>query len=501
MTRAIPPDHAWLLTQRSRVRAELADEVGAAADAASARVTILTAPPDPTASAITASAAEAMFRASDWDGRDLEDYITARDTAVSWWRTQNLGSAYEHTNDRAFDAWAQRDVTYNGPGHPAHHYLEAARWNANLCAHIGTWRACSTLFARQMLIDATRPDTPGDEEDVLAAVRMLQMNGDATALGHALDRLLALGPLAPLQQAVARVPLANWTAHTFRGNLELWTQAGDLLTADTADAAVAHCLALLQDQDAVPEAVRTNLDLPRLVLPAIAGLLPAVGDNVHQRVGEFLAAGSPWDSRVARQPVLEVIRRLHARVLGQEPAGWRAGAERNADPASEIRLAMLGKIAATDATARHALIRQIEDGSVAALGAFKDIATLEAGSARQAIQALAGEIDGALDRLAAGSGYTSATTTTIRALAALNSLHRDQAQWAPLLRVMGTAQVPDQFRRGLCYDLATSADHLPTRCGPNWQQLSPPSAQTTPSRMTPPHRTWTRCGWQQHSAF
>lgn len=460
-----PTDHAWLLVQRSRVRADLDDRAGASADAASARLTVLTAPRDPSASAIAAAAAEAVFRAADWNGRDIENYITTSDTAISWWRMQNLSSAYDYATDRTFDTWAQRNVTYGFSGHPAYNELLAARWNASLCANVGSWRACGGLFARQLLIDgAGQEDAGANDGDVGEALRILQASGDADRLGHTIDRLMALGPLEPLRQAVAAVPLGNWSSRTFRGNLKLWRNAGNLLETDAADSAVAHCLNLLEGQADVPAAVHETLAVSWAVLEAVAGLLPSAGDSAHQRVRDFLVAGSPWDSAKDRELIVTVTGCLRAaRVLSDagDRNRWRTAAGTYADPASTIRLAMLGRIADTDEQAREALTAQIKNGNTDALYLVRDPQGLPPDAAQHAIQHLAANVDQAVDRLVEEGWSSSAGPRIARALSELNLTHPGQAQWAPLIKLMGTAQASDDYKRQLCFDLASNAERLP----------------------------------------
>jgi len=458
-----PTDHAWLLVQRSRVRADLDDQEGAASDAAAARLMLLTAPQDPTSSAIAAAAAEAVFRASDWNGGDLEDYIIASDTAVSWWRMQTLSNAYDYATDRLFDAWAQRNVRYLGTGHPAYNELLAARWNASLCANVGSWRACSSLFARQLLIDSAGQDSvAADDEDAREALRILLTSGNAYGLGQAIGRLAGLGPLEPLRRAVAAVPHGMWSSSMFQGNLQVWCSAGDLLEADAADSAIGYCLSLLRDQDSVPAAVQESLAVPWAVLDAVAGLLPAAGDGAHESVRDFLVNGSPWTSPVVTGSVVTVTGLLRSgRVLSNagDRDRWLTAAASNAAD-SDIRLAMLGSIADTDERARQALTALIDGGNVDALRFFGELSSLPQEIVGTAIGRLAADVDEAVEGFVRRGG-TSIGPRSMRGLCALNLAHPGTAQWAPLIKLAGTAEARASYRRQLFFDLASEREHLP----------------------------------------
>jgi hypothetical protein len=461
-----PTDHAWLLVQRSRIRADLDDRAGATADAAAARLALLTAPQDPTASALAAAAAEAVFRAADWNTRDIQDYITTNDTAVSWWRMQSLSSAYDHAADRMFDSWADRNVSYGPVGHPAHNELLAARWNASLCANVGSWRACGSLFARQLLLDSSALDGEDKATEVASALQILQASGDADALGHAIDQVAASGPLEPLRQAVAAVPVAFWSPRTFRGNLALWHSAGDLLETDGADNAVAHCLDLLHDPARVPAAVQETLAVARAVLEAVAGLLPSAGDSTHQRVRDFLIDGSPWTSVKARDPLVAVILRLRAAGVLADAGDrdrWRGAAESYDDPGSSIRLAMLARIADSDEQARAALTTQAENGDGYALRLVGNLRDLAENAARHAIRHLAGNVAQALDRLVREGWSSSGGPGIARALTELNLTHPRHAQWTPLIELLGAPQATDGYKRQLCFDLASNEQRLPAQ--------------------------------------
>jgi len=461
-----PTDHAWLLVQRSRVRADLDDRPGATADAAAARLDLLTAPQDPTASALTAAAAEAVFRAADWNSRDLQDYITANDTAVSWWRMQSLTSAYDHAADRMFDSWADRNVSYVPTGHQAYNDLLSGRWNASLCANVGSWRACGTLFARQLLLDSAASDREGQPGQVAAALQILQSSGDSDALGHTADRVATLGPLTPLQEAVSAVPAGFWSPRTFRGNLTLWRTAGDLLETDAADAAVAHCLSFLREPARVPAAVRETLAVARAVLESVAGLLPSAGESTHQHVRDFLIAGSPWTSVKVRDPLVAVVLGLRAdRVLADaaDRDRWREATQSYHEPGNTVRVAMLARIAACDPQARKALTAQAENGNTDALYLLGPLQDLPEDAAQRAIRHLAGKVTQNLDRLVREGSSGSGASQVGRALTELNLAHPRHAQWAPLLAVVEAPQASNNYKRQLCFDLASSMERLPAQ--------------------------------------
>jgi len=90
---ASPVDWAWTLAQRACARAEIGDVAAARQDAAALRA-LVGDPDDITGSAIGAAAGQLLFQTAPWGEGQLDELITANDTAVSWWRTQTLASGF-----------------------------------------------------------------------------------------------------------------------------------------------------------------------------------------------------------------------------------------------------------------------------------------------------------------------------------------------------------------------------------------------------------------------
>ncbi|WP_344016885.1 DUF4365 domain-containing protein [Kitasatospora atroaurantiaca] len=459
---AEPADFAWLLVQRARVRTELADDHGAGEDAALARITVLLAPKDPTTSAVAAAAAESIFRAAPWDEGELEAFITASDTAASWWRTQNLASAYEQAMDRTFDHWAQTGSIGLGQGNPVYNELEAARWTANLSAHVGAWRACTSLLARQILLDAEQDqDGQGDEESG-NALGLLRISGDVSALTKAVQQLRRLGPVAPVVRTVRSVVAQSWSVRAFRAHLELWEHAGDLLEAPAADAAAAHCTALFNGGVQIPPSVSANTDVAHHALLALGGVLEAATTTVHEQVRDLLVARAPWARPALAQPVVQLIFRLADDVFHAPSARdeWRKAALRHTGELNGICVAMLGRIAHTDSEARTALIEQIKAGDFAALAAVGEVTTLGADVGQHAISRLTQEIRALLTGLDQGQ-WRMRTIDDARALAVLNIAYPQHARWDEIVELVGHPEAPGDYKRGVCLLLSRNTEQIP----------------------------------------
>ncbi|TDT97294.1 HEAT repeat protein [Streptomyces sp. 846.5] len=459
-----PVDHAWMLVQRARLYEEADQDQAAGTDVVNARVSVLLAPMDPTTSAVAAAAAEAAFRASRWRSGAVEEFVTATDTVSSWWRLQNVSSAYELAAERLFDHWADRRTLYLVPGHPAYNELEAARWTANLAAHDGAWRATTALLGKQVLLDSEQGSTaqgPQQADQIFNALSLLRISGDTAALAAALGRLRSLGPVTVLSRLVESVKPGPWPMRTFRPHLELWELAGDLLPTGDADAAAAHCLALLDGSAPKPASTSHYLDVAHYVLRALTGLLPAAGPGVHDQVRNLLIENSPWTSPGATNPISRLALLVHDAAL-QDPTvrqWWRDAALLHSDPALEtLQMLMLGRIAGADSQAAQHLLDRAADGS------FPAIVALGAGGlsskAPAVIGHLAREVRDLMDGFDDGR-WPLRGRDHASVLAELNMALPEHARWDELVELLRHPKAFGDHTRRAYFFLAQHAGVLP----------------------------------------
>jgi Domain of unknown function (DUF4365) len=276
---AHPVDWAWMLVQRARARAEIGDVAPARQDAAAALRALVGDPDDVTASAIGAAAAELLFQTAPWGEESLDELITAVDTAVSWWRTQSVSTAFRAAADRTFRAWVDDRATRIDFEDIVNDRLFAAVVSADLTGEQGIWRATGSLLARNTLMVQ---HAGGDTGRQTGALDELRRSGDEKSLALAARRLWAIGPLGPLAEAARRIQPGSWTHTTARANLALWQHTGDVLDEDTASDAARYCLDVVTDSSAFVSRTTPSFLVIPYTLDALSGLLGAADDAVHR---------------------------------------------------------------------------------------------------------------------------------------------------------------------------------------------------------------------------
>lgn len=190
-----PVDHGWVLVQRTRFRTETGDFAGARVDAVNAQRCFPGDRNDITASALAAAAAWQIYAAawladpSDWAAMNekLGKLVAAGDTAVSWWRAQNLSSGLGRVEEKRFEAWADPHARYlfRWEGFAAQG-LFAAEFCADVTGEHGGWKHACSMYGRQRLVDAGRSDNEESELVELAVGTPEQRRDAASLLGWGL---------------------------------------------------------------------------------------------------------------------------------------------------------------------------------------------------------------------------------------------------------------------------------------------------------------------------
>jgi Domain of unknown function (DUF4365) len=146
-----PVDHAWLLVQRARARAEIGQVELARQDAVQAQRSLVGDPDDVTASAIGGAAALLLFTTADWGTKDLDKVIIASDTTVAWWRSQTISYGLVDGISRTFKRWAEDESVSFGGEDVANNRLLSAKLNADVTGDHQAWRTSGSLLARHNL--------------------------------------------------------------------------------------------------------------------------------------------------------------------------------------------------------------------------------------------------------------------------------------------------------------------------------------------------------------
>jgi HEAT repeats len=453
---AAPVDWAWVQVQLARARAEIGKVAAARQDAAAALRHLVGDPDDVTAAAIGAAAAQLLFQTAQWGEKQLDEVITATDTAVSWWRTQMLSSAFTAAADRDFRQWADERATRTF-GDTVNNQLFAALVSADLTGEQGTWRTIGSLLARDTLVVQHAAGDTGRQADALDELRR---SGDARSLKLAASRLWAVGPLGPLADVARRIQAGSWTHTTARANLTLWQEAGDLLDEAAASAAARYCLAVAADASAFVARTTPSFDVIPSTLDALGGVVPAADDALHRDLAAFVTSLPPVTDEFTARSLARVGAGLRATALAAaaDRAAWREAAA--AQPNRRLAAAMLAKLADDDKAARELLLDRIAEGDNDALAALGPLDQLDAARVGRLTADDAQLLDTMITEAHRGAHAVRTRDPAYR-LAVVGSFFPDATPWDALLRFLRDDRVPSQRKRRACLALAAHASRLP----------------------------------------
>jgi HEAT repeats len=477
---AHPVDWAWMLTQRARARAEIGDVAPARQDAAAALRALVGDPDDVTASAIGAAAAELLFQTAPWGEESLDALITAIDTAVSWWRTQTVSTAFRAAADRTFREWTDDRPTMRIDFEDTvNDRLFAAVVSADLTGEQGTWRATGSLLARNTLMVQ---HAGGDTSRQTGALDELRRCGDEKSLDLAARRLWAIGPLGPLAEAARRIQPGSWTHTTARANLALWQHAGDVLDEATASDAARYCLDVVTDSSAFVSRTTPSFLVIPYTLDALRGLLAAADDAVHRDLARLIAGLPPVTDELEARGWARVAAALRSTVVAaaDDRVAWRQVAVSQPDP--RLAAALLGLLTNHDEPARELLRARIAGGDNHALAALgpDHVHELDAQVAEQLMAQDAELLDVTIAELQQGAHAIRSRDPAER-LAVLGVYFPDVAPWDVLLRYLGHARLPSERKRIACLALARHADRLPEPVRSALRELIPQLKATVPA--------------------
>jgi len=475
---ASPVDWAWVLTHRARARAEIGAVAAARQDAAAALRALAGDRDDVTGSAIGAAAAQLLFQTAPWGEGQLDELITANDTAVSWWRTQILSSGFSAAADRAFRQWADEQATRIEFEDIVNDRLFAAVVSADLTGEQGAWRTNGSLLARDTLIVQ---HARGDTTRQTGALDELRRSGDEKSLELAARRLWAVGPLDSLADAARRIQPGSWTHTTARANLILWQEAGDVMDEATASDAARYCLDVLTDDSGFVARTTPSFHVAHYTLKALAGVVPAADDEFHRDLAAFLASLPPVTDQLTAQSLAHVVPGLHAIALAapEDRAAWRQAAA--SQPDRRVAAGMLGLLADHDEAARELLLAWIVDGDNDALAALGHVRQLDSKIVGRLTAEDAQLLDAIIGQAQRGVFAVSRARDPASRLAILGVHFPDVVPWDALLRYLGDAHVPSEHKRKACLALAAHADRLPDSLRSDLRELFPQLTGTVPA--------------------
>lgn len=450
---ASPVDHAWLLVQRARARAQVGDVDSACADAVDAQRALVGDSDDLTASAIGGAAAWLLFETAAWRDQNADEVLRASDTAVSWWRTQTLSRGLTAAVEHRYREWADDQATRIEFEDVVNNNLYSASWNAHLSGDLGTWRAVSSLLARNTLV-------AGDRDRSVDALDDLRRCGDDKSLSQAVRKLWSDGPLRVLAEACPATVAKPWSHTSARATMVIWQHAGDVLDTDHADIAARRCLNVLGDIPDFGRRLTPSFDVVSAVTDALFGLMHAASDDAHREVVDYLVALPPSDDQANARKVARVASRVRLDALSTGACdAVRDAAELQPDVVLSAQL--LGLIANIDGAAKEELLTRIGRGDWDALAALGNVHRLTDDVAQQVIVKSADAVVRLIPKV--GSGFSSSffSHDPARTLASMNCWFPEHAQWDPLLCFLRSPGVALEQKRDACLVVAFEARHLP----------------------------------------
>lgn len=487
-----PADHGWVLVQRAHNKIEADDVEGADADAAEAQRSFAGDRDDITVSALSSSATWVAYYAASMrrfesgeigsnpteEQRRYEELLVAFDTAVSWWRSQEVSSVLGTEQDESFRNWAQdramQEIVYGSTGEDR---LFAAELNADLTAEHSAWRSVAERRGKRLLMRASK--SASEQHDLTEGLDLLRRCGAQRSLGRAIGHLLRVGPADAIAQAMRRLPMTGWTSTTVAANFEALKLSGHFLDEDAAGELLLSCTRFAHGDSAdLPRCDLTSLGLTMAALEGAAGLMPAASDALHSPVARDLAElpsnaehaysmcikglidQLEWDhvAPADRERLRELAERDNARAV-TAVLGWFSN---NGDDQAHFKLRCL----AADA----------ELHAVSALASLSDLSDTQADDLLGALGERARNVLSDAQRGTRGADRDWVVGSLVRACATFPG----RADWDDVFALLVDPAVATETKRVLCAAAHEFAGGLPDEvrqrfasCGDETAQLSP----------------------------
>lgn len=422
-----PVDHAWLCLHRARCLLELGDTHRAVALGVAAQEMNTTHPHDVTATAIAASGAALVFRASAIGEGDVATTIASVDTEVTWWRTQSTAWGLSAAQDEIYREWAgSREIRFGGARDQPR--LRGVALTAGFVASHDTWSHAMATWIRAVLL------TSGPDTDTLARhLTALYRTGDNRTVALTVDKILRDGPALAVRTAADAIDPAMLTHSESRAAVELLQRAADVVSPDQANRVIRWILATLDDPQEWVARARPNFLLVHHLVQLASALLPAATTRVVQEVRTRIASLPPvadqgdatqWARLVKAVPVdawtppqLAVLRGRH-------------GDHQVLTDAIERLLAR------RDPHVRDDLVARLRDGDLNALAQLSDLSHIPDWALGAVVDACTAQLRerGNLANGIAVRGGNSVDPG--RVLVWINATHPGHADWEPVIDLL-----------------------------------------------------------------
>lgn len=296
-----PVDRAWLMVHRSLLQVEYGAPVPAHQDALSALGLLGVFEQDVTASALAGAAASLVWETVEWQDRDLATLISASDNAVSWWRDQSVAASLAQFVDESFTSWEESSAFHFAMEDSVVMGLEAAFITAQMAADHSDERINRRLMARCLLM------ARGGPESWLWSLETFRGAGDRGSLESSIPRALGDGPVEPVKAVAESIGVNSWTRTSIDGNLAVWERAADVMSEESAAAALSFCTEVFTNPSHFMATWRPVYALRHYLLGAATGLISSASLDAQEiwlttmrSVVEQLENDSPIEQDFAR---------------------------------------------------------------------------------------------------------------------------------------------------------------------------------------------------------
>ena len=428
---ALPIDHGWLQVHKARALRDMGDGREARDLAIEVQRLRASTPTDPTALAIAAAAAHLVFTTADWQAKDVATLVIESDTAAGWWRSQVLASGLDKSFDQHFDQWARRSQITADTDSPAWRYLRAVSLTSAFAGDHNGWRQAYSLLARLELQSTTRN---GPNEVVEGALCKLRLTGDTDNLKSALEKILRSGPAIAARRGGAAVDMERSTVTSSRTDIEYITLAALVLTPEVADRHAHWAIRTIQDPTKFIAQVNPTYYVHVFVSKMLVALIPAVSPAIRREVVRLLVEVPIQTDQFTAQSYAFLVNALDVNDWNEHDRSQLAA--RDGKDHWELTDAFDSLLAEQDDKIRERLLDEARKGSLSALLALKSMRSLPSDVVEVSIGGLREKISEQVS-LAKQSSYGLGNIDFGEALTLLNMWHPDQADWKPILDLLG----------------------------------------------------------------
>lgn len=259
-------------------------------------------------------------------------------------------------------------------------------------------------------------------------------------------------------RTIGRKGARNPTRTTGYADLKFLQLGGDLIEPSAATAAARTIVAILDDPSDFATRTGPSYVLHVQLLEALTGVIAAAEADVQREVAERVLNLAPQEQQLDAQTWGKLLAALPESAFRPGDAALlTSSADQHHFPLPNRILGVAANMG--DQDARKALIEQVMEGSLDALGALEDVSDLDTAVAEAQVNRWADSARRVVTD--AKRGKFGIGSDVCRTLALLNIWHPEVAQWDPVLELLGEDGVMVDHKRGTLRLLVEVAERIP----------------------------------------